>query len=74
MLNSNLIKARMAELGLTQKDLAKALNLAPATISQKINNNRPLYLEEALSFAEILRIEDHDFRNFFLTRSLRNAN
>lgn len=65
MLNSNLIKARMAELGLTQKDLAKALNLAPATISQKINNIRPLYLEEALSFAEILRIEDRDFRNFF---------
>lgn len=73
MPNSKLIKARMAELELTQKDLAKALNLAPATISQKINNIRPLYLDEALSFAEILHIKDSDFRNFFLTNNLRNA-
>lgn len=35
MINTRKIKGRLVELGLTQKDVALALNIAQATVSQK---------------------------------------
>lgn len=65
MVNSNKIRARIVELGLTQKDVARELKLAEATVSQKINNVRPMDLEEAFAIAKILKIADEDFREYF---------
>lgn len=56
MINTNKIKGRMAELELTQKDVAKMLNIAQATANQKINNVRPLTLVEAEKLCEILEM------------------
>ena len=63
--NTRKIKGRMAELGLTQKDIAEKLDLSQATVSQKISGSRPLYLDEAQKIAELLCIEDEEFRSFF---------
>ena len=68
MLNPKKIKGRMVELGLTQKDVAETLHIAPATASQKINGIRPLYLEEASKLADLLRIEKGTFGDYFFTR------
>lgn len=65
MLNSKLIKQRMAQMGLTQKNLAEMLNLASPTVNQKINNSRPLTLQEAEKIAKILKIEDSLFGEYF---------
>ncbi|MCB6572108.1 helix-turn-helix domain-containing protein [Eubacterium limosum] len=65
MLNSKLIKQRMAQMGLTQKNLAEMLNLASPTVNQKINNSRPLTLQEAEKIAKILKIEDNLFGEYF---------
>lgn len=65
MLNPRKIKGRMTERGLTQKDVAKALNIAPATASQKINGIRPLYLDEASKLADLLCIEKGTFGEYF---------
>ena len=65
MLNSRLIKQRMAQMGLTQKNLAEMLNLASPTVNQKINNSRPLTLQEAEKIAKILKIEDNLFGEYF---------
>lgn len=65
MVNSNKIKGRIVELGLTQKDLAKALGIATPTISQKINNVRSMSLDEAFTIADILKIPDEQFREYF---------
>lgn len=65
MPNARKIKARMVELGLTQKDISKALNLAPATISQKFNGIRPMSLQEAQDLSVLLKIEDADFGDYF---------
>lgn len=46
----------MAELELTQKDVAKMLNIAQATANQKINNVRTLTLVEAEKLCEILEM------------------
>ena len=65
MINANKIKGRLVELGLTQKDGAQALNIAQATFSQKINNIRPMDLDEAEKLAALLRIDGADYGSYF---------
>lgn len=70
MVNTNKIKGRMVELGMTQKDLAKIMRLHQATISQKINNLRCMTLQEAFTLANALRIKDEDFRDYFFNNEV----
>ena len=68
MVNTNKIKGRMAELGITQKDMAQSLSLAMPTISQKINNKRPMTLDEADKVADKLNIPDSDYATYFFVK------
>lgn len=70
MVNTLKLKARMVELGLTQKDIAKALGIASPTISQKINNIRPMNLKEADLIADLLRINTIQYGEYFFTSSI----
>ena len=70
MINSNKIKGRMAELGFTQKDIAERLNIAPPTVSQKINNIRPMDLDEAEALARMLNIEAGEFGKYFFSETV----
>ena len=65
MINTAKIKGRMVELGLTQKDVSKVLNLAQPTVNQKINNIRPMGLDEAEKLSKLLGIEAEDFALYF---------
>lgn len=65
MINTLKIKARMVELGLTQKSIAAEIGIAAPTVSQKINNVRPMMLDEVERFSEILKISDDQFREYF---------
>lgn len=65
MLNVRKVRGRLAELGLTQKDVAKALGIAAPTASQKLNCVRPLNLTEAEQLAELLQISDSQFGEYF---------
>lgn len=65
MVNSNKIKGRLVELGLTQKDVSVALNIAQATANQKINNVRPMDLEEAECLSKLLKIGPENFCEYF---------
>lgn len=65
MINTLKIKARMVELGLTQKSIAAKIGIAAPTVSQKINNVRPMMLDEVEKFSEILKIRDDQFREYF---------
>ena len=60
----------MAELNLTQKDLAKATGLSTSTISQKIRGERPVTLDQAEVFATILKIGDQQFGEFFFANQI----
>lgn len=73
MINTSKIKGRLAEMGLTQKDVAKALGIAQPTVNQKINNIRPMDLEEAEKLSVLLGIKPEDFQVFFFTQELRSA-
>lgn len=65
MVNTLKLKARIVELGLTQKDVATKLNLATPTINQKINNVRAMSLEEAFALSKILKINTMEFPKYF---------
>lgn len=68
MPNTDKIKLRMAELKITQAELASKLGMATPTICQKINNLRPFTLEEAEQVAVELRISNKDFGAYFFSK------
>ncbi len=68
MLNTDKVRGRMAERRITQQDVAIALGLAPATVSQKLNRVRPMNLDEAEKLATLLSISDAEFGEFFFAR------
>jgi transcriptional regulator with XRE-family HTH domain len=70
MINSKLIKDRMAEKKISQKDIAEALRVAKPTVSQKINNVRPLSLEEANVLRQLLDIPDDQFSEYFFANEI----
>lgn len=70
MVNTLKLKARMVELGFNQKDIAKSLDIAPSTVSQKINNIRPMYLKEADLLADLLKINTMQFGEYFFTSNI----
>lgn len=65
MLNVDKVRGRMAELKLTQKDVARALGIATPTVSQKLNRVRPMDLDEAEKLAALLRLENDQFGEYF---------
>lgn len=70
MVNAKKIKNRMTELGITQKDIANSLKIAQPTVNQKINNTRPMNLEEAEQIATILQINNIDFYAYFFAKEI----
>ena len=65
MVNSKALKKKAKELGIRQREIAEALGIKQATVNQKINNVRPMTLEEAEKIADLLKIEDDMFRTYF---------
>jgi transcriptional regulator with XRE-family HTH domain len=65
MLNVDKVRGRMAEMRLTQKDVATALGVAVPTASQKLNRVRPMDLDEAEKLATLLGLEDSQFGEYF---------
>ena len=68
MINTNKLKGRIIEKGYRQADVASFLNIAQPTLNQKINNIRPMDLDEAEKLAEFLEISHEEFPSFFLYR------
>ena len=65
MINSQKLKERLKELGLSQSKLAAQLGLASSTMTQKINNVRSMSLDQAEKIAEVLQISDAEFCHYF---------
>jgi len=66
MVNTNKLKGRLVEKGYKQADAANHLEMAQPTFNQKINNIRPMDLDEAERLAEFLDITNEEFPSFFL--------
>jgi len=57
MVNTNLLKAEIAKVGMTQRELAAKMNRKPAWFSWKMRN-RSFRTEEAQQIIDILGIKD----------------
>lgn len=68
MINTDKLKSRMSKLGITQVQLAEKLGIAAPTMCQKLNNIRPLSLEEAEIVAAELKIKDKEFGSYFFSQ------
>jgi len=74
MPNAQLIKNRMREIGITQKEVAADLGIAAPTVSQKINGIRPMDLDEARKMAALLGIESGEFGEYFFAIEVAQRN
>ena len=68
--NTQKILDRIRELGFKQTDLAQSLGIKQSTLSLKINNKRPFYLDEAIRLALLLNIGDDEFSLYFFAKEV----
>lgn len=55
-MQTNKIRAKMVELGYTQKKLASSMGITVQTLNSKLNGRSVLTLDEAISITKILKI------------------
>ena len=70
MVNSKILKDRAKSLGIRQRDIANALGLQQSTVNQKINNVRPMMLDEAEIIANLLNISNEEFATYFFAKEV----
>ena len=57
MVNKNLLKGKIAEAGMNQKDVAEAIGMTPKTFSIKLKNGK-FGLDEADKLISLLHIQE----------------
>lgn len=57
-MNINLLKAEMAKIGVSQKDLAERLKVTPAAVSYKFTGKHKISVDEARAICNALNITD----------------
>lgn len=73
MLNVSLLRGRMAEKGLSQRQLAKAIGISDNTLSSRMCLHTPLNTDEIESICSVLNIvEPIDKINIFLHNPSQN--
>ena len=73
MINTAKIRGRIVEKGLTIQAIAPKIQCSPYTLGQKIANETPMNLEEAISLSRELEIKEDEFAEFFLKEKLQNT-
>ena len=70
-MNTNLLKAKIAEKGETQKSVAKAIGISENSLSRKMNGLREFRLCEVFNLCTVLDIDNP--RDIFFTHSIPNT-
>lgn len=70
MINTQKVKGRMVEKNLTYQMLSPKINCSAYTLGQKVANETPMNLEEAIALAKELDITEAEFADFFLKQKL----
>lgn len=70
MVNSNSLKERAREMGIKQREIALAVGIQQSSLNLKINNKRPMNLEEAEIIAKILGISNSEFGFYFFNKGV----
>ena len=67
MTNSNKLKAKIAERGLTMKELAKNINMSSATFSQKVSGKVKFSQDDIRKIDQELSLTTDELREIFLS-------
>ena len=72
MINTAKVRGRLAEMGLTQRDVAskECWDCALSTVSLKLNGERPITLDEADALAKFLKLNEMEYYVFFYTPTI----
>lgn len=73
MINTAKIKGRIVEKGKTIQSIAPKIPCSPYTLGQKLSNETPMNLEEAIILSDELDITKDEFADFFLNKKLQNT-
>ena len=73
MINTAKIKGRIVEKGKTIQSIAHKIPCSPYTLGQKLSNETPMNLEEAIILSDELDITKDEFADFFLNKKLQNT-
>lgn len=57
-MNANLLKGKMAEKGVSQAELAKAIGISVNSMSRKMLGKREFQLSEAVAISKFLQLEN----------------
>lgn len=60
MTDTNLLKAKIIENGLTQKKMAELLKISLQSFNYKINNKREFTVSEIVKICDLLKIKNKD--------------
>lgn len=55
-MNSNLLKGKMAEKGVNQTELARAIGISTNSMSRKLSGKREFQLSEAVAISKFLEL------------------
>lgn len=66
MINTAKVKGRIVERGLTIQAIAPKAGCSAYTMGRKIANETPINLDEVMILAEVLKISNEEFPEFFL--------
>lgn len=69
MINTNKVRGRIVEKGLTIQTIATQMQITPYTLGKKIANESPMTLDEALKLATILEIPVEEIAEYFFCNS-----
>lgn len=73
MINSQKLKGRIIELGITRPEVADAIGCSPTSLSYKLNGKREFTAREIYALSKVLRIEN-DKDNYFFADYVGNHN
>ena len=64
-MNRALLKAKMAERNVNQRDMARALGMHDSAVSLKLRGERRLTLDDAVDIAAWLELDDEEILKIF---------
>lgn len=66
--NYNKLRGRIRECGLTQKEVADGIKVAPSTLSLTLNNQREFTPSEIFSLCKLLKIPFEELHLYFFCK------
>ena len=73
MTNSNKLKAKIAEVGLTMAELAKNIKMSSATFSQKVNGKVRFSQEDIRKIDKELNLTPEEIKDIFFKLKVRKS-